>query len=482
MKASRKNILIATAIVAAILLLFWTTSSWRADRGLSFNFGNAHGPEAELRQLDKKLGPVAERREKLRTQLLNSQKKERELQSELSSKLAGFDDAKRAELRKEFETGKISDENMRSPEIMVLHAKYLAAVEQRGLTSTLREQLAKYEYELTRALEQRDRLKERIENIAALGYDPQESSPLDKEKSFEALDALIAQTDSLKPEPKNAELTVDDVVNDGANADAKDVAESIFAKPEKPEKPDKDGDAKPDSKEKKTAEVDDKALDEDLANFRGETNELPAGFKDDLNKALGELNKLEGLEELNKLEGVEIHIGSKELTDRLTRLSKDGAIKFHSSFETPEPGALRSAFDSVRGMTATNKGMFLLFVLFCVSAAFFVATLIGIFLVFRFTRPQPQPANAQGGSIPAPTDPANGMTHDRVLLIVVSTLTFFFLFACSGVGAVIGFVIGYFISSWRSFIRLLAALFGLGVLAITLLFLIVFVLGFIAFG
>lgn len=228
MKASNKTVWIVAAIVGLFFLSFQGTSSWRASHGLTFSA--LRSPEAnverELRQFDAKLKPVAERRAKLREQLQRSQEKERELGQGVLEALRRLDEAKRTELRVQFESGSLSAANQADPEIAVLYARYREVAALRRHTSALRETLAKYEYELTRALAERDRLVERRDTIEALGFDPENELTLDAEERYGALDELIAQTDSARPEDRPEPLEVEDVVSGDAEAAA--FASEIF--------------------------------------------------------------------------------------------------------------------------------------------------------------------------------------------------------------------------------------------------------------
>ncbi len=208
---------------ASVLFVFFSTSSWRAEHGLSFSVKCVEGPEAELIELNKALVPTIERRGILRSQLENSENKASEIEKEIASKIVKFDESKRSELREQFEANALSEDNMQSPEIAQIYARYVEATELQRHTSTLREQLAAYEYQLTLALAQRDRLQERVDSIKQLGFDPQNDVTLDKEKNFEMFEKLASLGNT-----KYSELTVEDVVS--ANNEAKQVVDRVFPK------------------------------------------------------------------------------------------------------------------------------------------------------------------------------------------------------------------------------------------------------------
>lgn len=224
MKALNKTVWLVVALTGILFFSYRATESWRAPRGwtLSAALPSEFNAKQELRRYDAKLRPVAERREKLREQLQRSQVKERELSQNVSEALRRFDDSKRGELRGQFESGALSAENQNAPEIAILYARYREAAAVRRHTTTLRETLAKYEYELTRAFVERERLKERVETIAALGFDPDADQTLDKTERYRALDELTAQTDAGAFEARNETLEVKDVVG-------KENADSEFA-------------------------------------------------------------------------------------------------------------------------------------------------------------------------------------------------------------------------------------------------------------
>ncbi len=179
------------------------------------------GPEARLTELNKELVPTIERRGILRSQLENSENKANELEKEIASKLTKFDDSKRSELREQFEAHALSDEHLKSPEIAQIYARYVEATELQRHTSTLREQLAAYERQLTLALAQRNRLQERVDSIKRLGFDPECGVTIDKEKDFYLIQKLAALGNT-----QNSALTVGDVVS--RNDDANDVAARVF--------------------------------------------------------------------------------------------------------------------------------------------------------------------------------------------------------------------------------------------------------------
>ncbi len=207
-------------LIAALFFVFTSTSSWRTEHGLSFSTKRVKGPETELIELNKTIIPTIERRGIIRSQLINSLKRDAELEKKLSSQLAKYDDAKRTELREQFEARSLSDENMQSPETMQLYAMYVEANELQRHTDTLRKQLAAYEYQLTQALAQRDRLQVRVDSIQQLGFDP-ENGTIDNEENFEMFEKLASLRDAT-----SSKLTVADVV--GHNDDSNNVADRVF--------------------------------------------------------------------------------------------------------------------------------------------------------------------------------------------------------------------------------------------------------------
>lgn len=227
MKASNKIVLTSIVIVASIVLCSFATKSWRESRGLTFfSFGSSESRtvQEELKQFDSKLKPVAERRAKLLEQLEKSRAKEREIFADVAERLGALDKAERSELREQFESGKLSDDNVKRPEITILFAKYQEALRLRRHTSILNEQLAKYEYELTRALAERDRLQERAETIDALGFDPENIDEKELAEGFRAIDELAASLDVAQNGSESAPLSVDDVVQ----KETAQVVEEIF--------------------------------------------------------------------------------------------------------------------------------------------------------------------------------------------------------------------------------------------------------------
>ncbi len=445
MKAPQKKTLIAAAIVAALLLVCFSTSSWRAEHGLSFRGKQVQGPEAELNKLDQTLIPVLERRDTLRSQLENSQKKEREIGEEISAKLAKFDDSKRAELREQFETRALSEKNMKSPEIAPLYARYIEAVELRRHTSTLREQLATYEYQLTLALAQRDRLQERVDSIKQLGFDPESGVTLDNEKKFDALDELVSQTEALKPEAKKDELTVADVVND--NADAQQVAEELFTNAAKEEP------AKEETPQSETSN--EETVNETLDSVADDMN----GVADDLNQMEDGLSKLFG--DLAK-QDVKLKVKAGPFSKTVEyKVDEDGTVT-----ELAPSGPISDMFRFLKNGLGVNHGLRpgrfigIIISLFVTVSAGLMA--IGITLAISLLKPKQQ-YDMQGNPLPTQSQIPSGMNQERVVLMIASMLVFAFFLPNGPFGAIVGLVVGYFASSWRAFFRILAVLFCIGI-------------------
>ncbi len=227
MKASKSLAYIALAVVglAAGSVLAWNLSEdWRQERGFVFatSGDKSNGLRGDLKKLDEKLAPANEKRIRLREELKKFQAKEREVVAEVAAALSKLEASDRANVEEDFRRDKLSDENVKRPEIAVAFARYGEALTLRRETNALRERLAKYELEIAKALAERERISRRISLLDALGYDPENANEADALAGFETLDELTALTEGTAENADRAlaELTPDDVVGATAENDS----------------------------------------------------------------------------------------------------------------------------------------------------------------------------------------------------------------------------------------------------------------------
>ncbi|MBQ9874564.1 MAG: hypothetical protein IJM30_08870 [Thermoguttaceae bacterium] len=182
-----------------------------ADKARSILGPRETAARRDLRRFDEKLAPVAERREKLREAAREFADREARARAEFASALAGLDASTRARVLDELRAGKLSDAGETDPNAVLVRAKYREARDLARHSSVVRQDLAKIEVELTRAVTERDRLERRAELIDALGRDPDDETS--DSGALEALDELVAAADEsiAERESREAKPSVADV-------------------------------------------------------------------------------------------------------------------------------------------------------------------------------------------------------------------------------------------------------------------------------
>ncbi len=225
----KKFIVICVALVGAIFI--YLLSTWdAAQESIPPAPVPQNSPQLErkreleqgLQETDEAISHFNKKREQTNSNLEAARKMKNEKEEEILSKLTTFPQEKRARLQKEFEAQKLSEENIKTPEIEDLYIQYDYVIKIDKRIRELQEEKTGYDNQIKRLQKERTKYQELIYALEQLGLDLENGRTFGDEDS-EAFSHAIAQN-----EDKKMKLNPNDVLQN-VTPESKAITRQLFS-------------------------------------------------------------------------------------------------------------------------------------------------------------------------------------------------------------------------------------------------------------